>query len=611
MAALLFSITAPSNGAVVGRNISVRGRARIVGGSRFPHVGLESIEVTFSDGGLVTPVAGTNGEWRFDGSPAPTTTGGSPLRIFVVVRTVVTADEESVPESFEEVHPIDVTLESGIPETLTIDAFTSPVTPDSLPYHLDLAGAAGDALSGIRSVAVQVGGGAFVDAVDVGGGFARWSRPLDLPAGEHHFTVRALDRLGNKKDATARLTVTVPTDPSAVDEIFRPTRYLRELVAFAGRYVEVDGSTNVLTPAMLADRFHQPFDRLSEISMAAAATRSVAQARIAVEVLRGRLGSAASQQLEQRHRALAYRTLVQQTGTSYDELRLARNAGPAARGALAVRLGITLAATRPDRLDELTIVPEQVSEQQLEALFGYRSTAADDPLTAPPTDAAFSLWRRDALAARWVQEDATQRDSAAGPLPIIDPDIIGEGHVRSQQTEDPAFSLLTARRQWVGETQAKIEAAARAGGDPLTRFDELVLTYVGPLDVADLTARDADGIDVGTDLAAVNLDLNAFRFLARCRDLLVDGAVLDTEMQDIVSILLQAQKLREYRQWRLEERRASIVLAPASFVADPADGADPTDATTPRDISPWRVKPSDHAEWRRTLEARAAAARGG
>jgi hypothetical protein len=603
---LIHEITTPADGAVVGRSIAVQGRTLVVGRG-FPEITLDGFDVTFSDGGHVAPAGRVGTEWRWEGSPAPTSAGGSTLTITATVSGTVKPDDDHLPEPFDppKAVSVDVTLEDREPETLKIDAFTSPVIPRSLPYHLDLKGTAGDAVSGIRSVQVQVGGGAFVDAIDAGDGFARWLRPLDLGAGEHHLTVRAVDGVGNSRTATADLTVEVPSEPGAVDQIFQPTRYLQELVEFAARYVEIDGSTGALTAGMLAERFHQPFDRLSDIALSQPAARSVAQSRIAVEVLRGRLGSPAPQPLDQRYRALAYQTLLQQVGTSYDELRLARNADSTTRRSLATRLGIAMTATRrPDRLDELTLSPDLVSDEKLEALFGYRSTAPSDSLGSLPEAASFSLWQRDALGAQWSQEDALQRDSAAGPQPIIDPDIIGDGHVRNRHVEDPAFSLLTARRRWIEETLAKIEAAANDGGDPLTRFDELVLTYIGALDVAGLAARDADGADIGPDLAAVNLDLRAFRFLAHCRELLAAGELLDTEMHDVVSILLQIQKLREYRHWRLEERRASIVLAPSSFIID---AADPTAATAPPDIPHWRVKSSDYTEWRRTLAARAAA----
>jgi hypothetical protein len=75
---------------------------------------------------------------------------------------------------------------------------------------------------------------------------------------------------------------------------------------------------------MLAARFYQPFDRLNEPSLFEQATRPVPQARIAVEVLRGRLGAPAPRALDQRFRARAYQTFLRGLGTSYEELRLAR-----------------------------------------------------------------------------------------------------------------------------------------------------------------------------------------------------------------------------------------------------------------------------------------------
>ena len=54
----------------------------------------------------------------------------------------------------------------------------------------------------------------------------------------------------------------------------------------------------------------------------------------------------------------------------------------------------------------------------------------------------------------------------------------------------------------------------------------------------------------------------------------------------------------------MKERRASLVLGPASFVVDPAD----PDTARPADIPHWRARPSEYLDWRRALTARAARA---
>jgi hypothetical protein len=224
-----------------------------------------------------------------------------------------------------------------------------------------------------------------------------------------------------------------------------------------------------------------------------------------------------------------------------------------------------------DRLDELTVSPETISDTELETLFGYQSTAPGDPLRTPPGDASVLLWQRDTLGAQWRREDEAQRDSADGPLPIIDPDLIGPGHFRHREPSDPAFSLRTARRAWITEKLREIRAQARIGATPtLARFDRVVGKFVGAIDLAALAARDAEGADLSLDLAPLDLDLNAYRFLARCRAVLKDGVLLETEMGDVVSILLQVQKRRQFLAWRLQERRASLVLAPSSFVRSPS-----------------------------------------
>jgi hypothetical protein len=99
----------------------------------------------------------------------------------------------------------------------------------------------------------------------------------------------------------------------------------------------------------------------------------------------------------------------------------------------------------------------------------------------------------------------------------------------------------------------------------------------------------------------VDLDLAAFRFLARARSLLVDHVPLDTEWQDVAAILLQVQKRRQFLGWRVQEQRAGIVLSPASFTLP-----DPASATP--DVPRWRFSTSAYLAWRRTLAARIAAA---
>ena len=116
----------------------------------------------------------------------------------------------------------------------------------------------------------------------------------------------------------------------------------------------------------------------------------VRQVRLCVEVLRRQVaGQALTPEAAKRldtaeaaYRMAAYTAVLGQVGTSYDELRLIRDADPASRAKLAERLGISLGATRPDRLDALLLDEATVSEADLERLFGLVSTRTSrDPLS--------------------------------------------------------------------------------------------------------------------------------------------------------------------------------------------------------------------------------------
>lgn len=47
--------------------------------------------------------------------------------------------------------------------------------------------------------------------------------------------------------------------------------------------------------------------------------------------------------------------------------------------------------------------------------------------------------------------------------------------------------------------------------------------FVGNIDLTGLASRDANGEGLAADLAPINLDLDGFRFLVRCRALLAAG----------------------------------------------------------------------------------------
>jgi hypothetical protein len=537
-----------------------------------------------------------NFTWGFSGV-APEL-GGAPLAIRARVKGEFkhAGNNPPPPQSLQSSDA--VTVKRAPPE-LTIEPFATDVVAPSLPYKLALRGAARDVPSGVASVQFRVGdNGAFANVDNSSGDWAQWAKVIDLPAGQSHLTVNATDKLGNSLSQSFTVVVSNPFEPTAIDQVFEPTTYLRELLDFTKNQIKIGGTDTGPTPVVLAKRFLQPFDQLTVAKAYDQAVLPVHPARIAVEVLRQQMHPADTPAIVQSFRSAAYEALLRELGTSHQDLRLARVADGATRRAVAARIGIEIEDTRPDRLDQMTFLPDSVTGAQLEQLFGYQAYAPIDMLQPPAGDPTFLLWRLAALRNAWQRDDARTRDIASSSLPIIDPDLIDNANIKTHQASNPSFALWTARKSWIDTTLTAIRHEGETQTNPLARFDQVVLKFVGTIDLTALAGRDANGEDVSVDLGPFHLDLDAFVFLAQCRQLLAAGTLLDSEWQDIFAILLQTQKKAEYQQWRGEERQAGVILEPSQFLAD-AGGMTP-------EIPQWRGDSQTFSDWRRTLLARAA-----
>jgi hypothetical protein len=596
MATVKVKITAPLPNTVANRAIQITGTVSVEDSSD-EIVQLSGVSIKFGDTGpsfSATRVGTSWANWKATRNAPAGVIGGSTLKITAWAfgqespRPPATPDWEDF--TSQEVS-VSVVLEAT-PPVVTIDPYTPEVTPPSLPYRLTLSGSARDEGAAVKEVRWRLNSASFAPVDNLQGNWLRWQKVIDLPAGEHLITIQAVDTLENKSFKDAPISVRRQFQPSNAELAFAPVTYLQELMSFAERWIKI-GSTGVGPKAQdLANRFFQPFDRLTQANLYELSTRELHQTRIAVEVLRRRLrqiNQPVPRAVEQNFRRVAYEALLLQIGTSHEELRAARIADDATRRALAERLGFWVESARPDRLDRITLPPDQVTEAQLEQLFGFEATTNDDPLRTMSAAAEILNWRLAATRDRWTLEDAQARDGADGSIPIIDPDLVGEANLLTLTAGNRVYDLWKARKTWLDAKLAEAEGQREQG------FEHIIRTFIGNLDFAALTTQDANGVDISPVLDPLNLELSAFRFLGKCRELAAAGALLETEWRDILDIVVQVQKKRQYQQWRVEE--SGLSLAPQYFRLPDEQGSGPT-------ASPWRARWPVYAAWRKTLAVR-------
>lgn len=168
---------------------------------------------------------------------------------------------------------------------------------------------------------------------------------------------------------------------SDCDAAVGPIAYLADLLRYAMAHVNFQASAGTHVQPIdlnyLESNFHQPFGRLP--ADCSAMSTQVSQVRLCMEVLT-RIGAWKANPKTSAAMAKylrdAYAALLVQLGTSYDELRLV-GTDPAARKALADRLGIALGQGTPDNLAQLTLKPSDVTADRLERLFGLRDLMRD------------------------------------------------------------------------------------------------------------------------------------------------------------------------------------------------------------------------------------------
>jgi len=220
------------------------------------------------------------------------------------------------------------------------------------------------------------------------------------------------------------------------------------------------------------------------------------------------------------------------------------------------------------------------------------------------------------VAERTTWEDALRRRSRR---PVIDPDQMSRAHIKvfrliqlffrlghPPSFERPpldAYELWQERRTWVDDRLDALQQARQGqatGMDTLQAVMEASTVGVGLELFGELADLEAQGGDLQPRLDQLGLTLLEYRFLARIHQLAQnESTIASHEWRQVGAILIQAEKKREFAEWRLEEQAAGIFLRPLHFnlLKEPPNEDDDPQRR-------WLHDARAYEEWDATLRSR-------
>ncbi|MFV2055919.1 MAG: LamG-like jellyroll fold domain-containing protein [Thiohalomonadales bacterium] len=444
-------------------------------------------------------------------------------------------------------------------------------------------GTAKDDTTSVQSVQWNINNGVSNDATDISGSgdWGLWRFDIDIPSpGLHDISVKATDLDGNEDIVVIQLDVAVPFKL----EDLGTAAYLQDLISFAYKRVKTAISGEKITSELLSNTFHQPFARLIDPNFQEAAEESVHQVRISIEVLRGFLNN---QSNNVDYCRAAYRNMLINIGTSYEEIRLIRVADDDSRDGLATRLAISV-----EYLDRLFLQPSEFTETNLHRLFGIADTTVDTLIPASSEEPELLAWQRSHLRTLWREQIQRENARLELPLPVIDPDVVDVFDLVNPTEGNTAYDILLERSQWVENKHTIIKQARESISNTLEGF-EIIITMVLPgIELEGLALEYAAGEDIKPRLNDFQLYLQPFFLLLRVRRLAATNIVLDAEWENVYAILVQVEKQRVFSDWIQQE--SSLILGPNHFKR--------RDSVV--DLPPWRATWRKRRNWEKTLDAR-------
>ncbi len=467
---------------------------------------------------------------------------------------------------------------------------------------IEVVGTATDMQSGVASVTCQLLNRAgdkveeIVHRVDTPqSGTVSWSLSVPVKTrGWYSVRCTVRDHAASPNEVTQSvegLEVAEAYKPSDINNLLGFRQYLLDLLKFISEHFEKPQPPPAkplpLTEKDLKQVFYQDFGGLAGDPTSETAGRPVNQARLCIEILREHLKSMLDEATYKSinigdYTQAAYELLLQQFGTSYEELRLARGSDRDTRLALAARLGLEIDSDLQwsSHLDQLLLEPDNITEGKLEELFGLRASTRlpyPPPPAPPPQPVPLLLsWQLSQLQAMWVEQDRGLAEL------IVDPDVIGTDDFANH--DGTAFGLWGQRNKSVSNrfiTLQKLRKGKPTALEGLTAIvdsvlKDLILSITTDPDLQSIPCKNKGatpieflrclndeqrkGTNIQPVLDAIPLELSGLRQLIRVLQLAESPKpiVTEAEWDSICHILVRIWKGSQRKTWRTEETTLSI-----------------------------------------------------
>lgn len=431
----------------------------------------------------------------------------------------------------------------------------------------------------------------------------------DYVAAKTHYTAKGVNiaiqtaLMGSKDELTgpngsaAEVTCGCKDCSSAVS----PLAYYADLLSFTfNNLKDKDEEDEIINIGFnyLTSHFHMPFGGF--LNSCKQLNQTICQNRLATEVLRSYQDDLDAELPTEKlfnYLEHAYRDLLTQLGTSYEELRLARNHEDSeVRQRLASRLGIPLVdpenaptETLATLFTDLSSGAAALSETWLETIFGLRNSERH-PLSFPE-ESKVSLWKKAYLRELWIKQDYPENPYFTHELPIIDPDIITVDDLRYpfESAETAVFEVWKYRREWLDQF-VLIPPAISGLLIPLPEVFELLIsgisyppssTTINPWS-GSIPGPEEVGMDVINALTDFNNEMisgeknetdlwNKFQLkkteLTRLIEIINSGMAVNyvNDVHDLSNIRIAVIKRYFSPTWHTEENVKNITLGPHLF----------------------------------------------